>query len=81
MDTEAGFPFGGNVIHLPDHRMFICMGSDYPKRLIVNREQKILWVHYLKWMVVKKICRANITTCKDLERLIWNAEKKTGCSV
>lgn len=82
-NTENGFPFGGNVIELPDRSMFICMGSDYPKLLIVNRQKKVLWSAILEkydnnrkiWSVAQKIYRANMISRKELEYLIWNAEK------
>jgi len=81
-DVADEFPFGGNAIELPDSSMFICMGSDYPKLLIVTQQKKILWSALPEryepdrnaWSVTKKIYRANIISRKELERLIWNAE-------
>ena len=78
-----GFPFGGNVLELPHKSIFVCMGSDYPKLFIVNRKKELLWSAILEkfdiaastWIPVKKIYRANIINRKELEQLIWNAEK------
>ena len=37
------FNVGGNVFELPDKDIFCCMGSDYSKTLIVDRDKKIVW--------------------------------------
>lgn len=76
------YPGGGNALELPDRNMFICMGSDYSKLLIVTRQKKILWSalpeRYLetdeKWAPMHEY-RANIITRAQLEHMIWSAEK------
>jgi len=77
------FYSGGSALELPDRSMFVCMGSDYSKVFIVNRDKKILWSalpeRYMEnesWTPIKEY-RANIITRKDLEHLIWNAETYT----
>ena len=78
----GGFPYGGNGIALGNGDMFLCMGSDYPKVEIVNKEQQLLWRALpekydstgKEWMPAKKIYRANIISRKDLERLIWHGD-------
>ena len=80
----GGFPSGGVGIELADRSMFICMATDYPKLLIVNRDKEILWsalpekydVNDKRWRGIKKTYRANIISRTDLEQLIWNAAKK-----
>ncbi|MCW3122324.1 MAG: hypothetical protein JWQ38_1816 [Flavipsychrobacter sp.] len=37
------FPSGGNVSELPDHSLFVCMGSQYSKVFIVGMDKKIYW--------------------------------------
>lgn len=39
----TNFLSGGNVTELPDGSMFVCMGGNYSKVFIVNKEKKILW--------------------------------------
>jgi len=77
------FESGGSVTELPDHTFFVCMGSDYAKMLIVNREGKILWsalpenlVPVEKKWYVHKQDRACIISKKDFEKLVWRAEKE-----
>ena len=78
---KRGFYSGGIGIELPDRSMFICLGSDYAKLMIVNRDKKTLWSAlpetYSKdrktWEPSGKIYRANLITRKDLERLIWSS--------
>ncbi len=74
-----GFYSGGIGMELPDRSMFICLGSDYAKLMIVSREKKILWSALPEtysndrktWEPTGKIYRANIISRKDLERMIW----------
>ncbi len=37
------FNSGGNVTILDDESLFVCMGGDYSKVFIVNKDKKILW--------------------------------------
>jgi hypothetical protein len=75
------FGAGGNTIELPDRDVFINMGSEYSRLLIVNREKQILWSglpeRFMEpdgiWTSIKEY-RANIISRKDLEAMIWNAE-------
>jgi len=39
----GGFASGGLGIELADRSMFIAMGSDYPKLLLVDRDKHVLW--------------------------------------
>jgi arylsulfotransferase ASST len=78
-----GFPSGGNVMELPDSSLFICMGSDYAKLLIVNRDKKVLWSALpekydegdKKWKVPARMYRANIISRQGLEQMIEVAVK------
>lgn len=78
-----GFYSGGIGIELPDRSMFICLGSDYAKLLIVNRDKKTLWsalpetysTDRKKWEPSGKIYRAGIISRKELEHMIWNTGK------
>ncbi len=77
------FPSGGNVIELPDYSFFVCMGSEYSKMFIVNRDKEVLWSalpekHHESEPDFRgnRNYRANIITRKYLEQLIWSAEKK-----
>ena len=80
---SGGFPSGGTAIELPDHSMFICLASDYPKLLIVGKDKKVSWSAIpelydpvtKKWDVPKRTYRANIIDRKGLERMIWAAGK------
>ena len=82
VSTPGGFPSGGNATELPDGSMYICMGSDYGKCLIVSRDKQILWSALPEkydaeekiWKVPKKTYRSAIISRKDLERMIWNIE-------
>ena len=70
------------ILELPDGNLFVCMGSEFSKLFIVNRGKKVLWSalpeRYIepdtKW-VPNHEYRANIISRKDLEQIIWNAEK------
>lgn len=73
------FNVGGSVFELPDRSIFCCMGSDYSKTFIVNRDKKILWCAQpeiwhskdKKWAKQFEY-RASIITREELEHLIWN---------
>jgi arylsulfotransferase ASST len=75
------FPGGGSVLELPDRSLFVCMGSDYSKIFIVNRNKEILWSalpetyvpNERRWKGTRQY-RANIISRHDMERLIWNSE-------
>ncbi len=77
---------GGNVVELPDNSMFVCMGSQFSKVFIVNMDKKILWsaasekwnAGNNKWECIPQYRASMITTRKEMEQLIWNAEMKKG---
>ena len=81
-NNNRKFTSGGNVIELPDHSLFVCMGSFYSKVFIVSRDKKVLWSalpeKYIpadkKWYPFHQ-SRANIVTRQQVENLIWNSEK------
>ncbi len=80
-DYPKKFTSGGNVLELPDHSLLVCMGTDYSKLFIVNRDKEILWSalpeRYMddkkKWAPVRQY-RTNIISRIDLEKIIWNTE-------
>lgn len=93
LDKEAikdkSFPIfgtGGNLVELPDQSIFVCMGGNYAKDLIVSRDKKILWSAIMekwdadekKWKSVGEYRSSIVSDRKALERLIWKAatEKK-----
>ncbi len=77
------FHSGGSVQELPDGSILAMMGDPYSKIFIVDRNKKELWSALAskydpkknKW-VYGEYYRASMVTRKELERLIWNAEKK-----
>ena len=78
------FHSGGNVLELPDRSMFVSMSIPYCKVFIVSHDKKILWSAVTekfdtltqKWSPPIELYRASIITSrKQLEQLIWNAEK------
>jgi len=82
-EYKRGFYSGGIATELTDGSFFICMGSDFPKLQIVNRDKKTLWCALpemrskdgKEWVPFEKIYRGNLITRKELELLIWAAEK------
>ena len=78
---QKRFLSAGNVIELADRSMFVCMGSEYSKLFIVNKEKEVLWsalpeiysLQESKW-VVNRQDRCNIISRRQLEELIWKAE-------
>ena len=80
---KKAFTSGGNVLELPDQSMFVSMGYPYCQTLIVSHDKKILWCAVpekyntveKKWHLPDQLYRASIITRKDLEQLIWNAQK------
>jgi hypothetical protein len=80
-DIKGG---GGNVMELPDHSLFVCMGAlSYCKLFIVDRAKEILWSaipeKYFpseqKWIIVPQYRASIFEGEKNIEKLIWNAEK------
>jgi len=75
------YSYGGNVVALADSSMFVCMGSHYPKMLILNRDKQILWSAVPekynkdtnKWEIHEMLYRGNIISRESLERMIWAA--------
>lgn len=78
---KGNFGSGGNVIELPNRTLFVCMGSEYSKTFIIDREKNILWSVLPerlmepdnKWVPIHEY-RANIISRAELERMIWKAE-------
>jgi arylsulfotransferase ASST len=78
------FPTGGSAMELPDSCLFICMGSEYGRNLLVNRDKKILWSglpqvyreDLQKWVEPPKTYRSCIISRKELEKMIWYAVDK-----
>ncbi len=77
------FNSGGNVIELADSTLYINMGSQYSKLLIINRNKKILWSampeRFIEtdkiWAPIHQY-RTNIIDRKELEKMIWRAEEE-----
>ena len=73
----------GNVIELPGQAMFVSMGPPYSKVFIVSKDKKVIWSaipekydnNIKKWTPVDIYRASIILTRKDLEKLIWVAEK------
>jgi hypothetical protein len=80
--TTTGLNAGGNVTELPGQCVFASMGMQYSKLFIVNRNKEIVWSamsekwdeQQKKWQMTSSYKASIITTRKDLEQLIWNAE-------
>jgi len=79
------WPFGGNVIELPDTSLFVCMGGNYSKLFILNKNKKIVWsalpekwdLHENKWIPSPVGYRASvITDHQALEKLVWSMDIK-----
>jgi hypothetical protein len=81
--SSLKFKTGGSVSELPDQSLLCCMGGNYSKIFIVNREKKILWSAIpeqwnemeRKWKR-KNGYHASIITRKELESLIWGEPLK-----
>lgn len=85
--VEDGYPrqflSGGNALELPGGEMFISMGGNYSKVLIVSMDKKILWSalperwnsRKKKWENIHE-SRSSIISREQLEDLIWNSEKE-----
>lgn len=78
------FASGGNLMELPDHSLFVNMGSKYSKLFIMNRDKKMFWAALperyiesdLKWATMHEY-RATIISRQELEKFIWNGEATT----
>jgi len=78
------FPTGGNVVELPDHSLFVNMSTAYSKVFILDEDKKVLWSAIpekwiessKRWLMVYDYRASMITSRKELEKLIWNAETK-----
>ena len=78
------FPNGGNVTELPDHSLFVNMSTAYSKVFLLDEDKEVLWSaipekwneHGKRWLMVYDYRASIITSRKDLEKLIWNAETK-----
>ena len=77
------FTSGGNVFELPDRSIFISISGNSGRALIVSPHQSILWsavseryaAATKKWIPNDPYRMSIIPSRKDLEQLIWNAEK------
>ena len=82
---NPNFVSGGNVLELQDGSIFVSMGSPYSKAFIVDQNKQILWSAISekynrdneKWEPFKQlnVYRASIIGRKQLEEMIWKAEK------
>ena len=80
--TNKIFNSGGNVIELSNRSLFVNMGSMYSKLFIVNPQKKLQWSALpekimepeMKWVPMHEY-RATIITRKEMEQMIWNAQK------
>jgi len=82
-DKHKSFGQGGNVVELNDGSLLVCMGSNYGKTFIIDKQGKVLWSALPKWSdgiengaphCVPQY-RANIIQGKkQLEQLIWSAQ-------
>ncbi len=81
---QAAISTGGNVIELPDESFLVCMGKPYGTSFIVGKDKKILWSGIPErfnmdtniWERIPQNRSSIITTRKELEQLIWNAENQ-----
>ncbi len=74
---------GGSVYELPDHSVFACVNYLYTSLFIADAKKNIWWRAFSEtYNAVDKTWnpsyqyRASMITSKQLESLIWNAEKK-----
>lgn len=75
------FGHGGSVKELEDGSVFVCMGSDYSKLFIVNKEKQVEWsalpeiyrAGESRWALQTQD-RANLFSRREMEDLVWNAE-------
>ena len=75
---------GGNVIELPDGSMFVCMGNQYSKTMIIGTDKKTIWsamperwvADQKKWELIPEYRGSIILNEDELGRLIWNKETK-----
>jgi hypothetical protein len=82
--TQYQFTFGGNVVELPGHEIFVSMSTLYSRALIVSPEKKILWSaiperwnkETKRWENVFQYKASLINSRKELEKFIWNQEEK-----
>ena len=83
VEAEASkkFSSGGSVTELPNGLVYICMGSDYPKFMIINKNKEILWsalpqLYYPieKLWRTRKQDRSCIITRSSFEKMVWEGE-------
>ncbi len=77
------FDTGGSIQELPDRSLLCCMGGNYGKVFIVDRNKKVRWSALPeKWDPTTRTWlprpgyRASLITRKELESLIWNEPVK-----
>lgn len=81
-DYPHVFGAGGSMQELPDGSFYVCMGNEYSKMFIVDRDKKVKWSalpeRYIptegRW-VGNRQYRVNHIDRSQLEQLIWCAEK------
>ena len=74
---------GGSAHELADGSFFVMMGRQCPKMWIINRDKQVVWSAVPekfdsargRWALYTGIYRAGICSRKDIEGLIWKAEK------
>ncbi len=84
-NDTAGFISGGDVLELEDQSIFVSMGIPYCKLFIVDIAKHEEWSAIPekfdgdrdKWMPFSRenLYRASFVSRKQLEEMIWNAEK------
>ena len=85
MDKDKlSFLAGGGVIELPGEELLVTVSNPSNQVFIVNTNKKILWraipekydAASKKWQLPNGLFHASLVSRKELETLIWNAQKK-----
>lgn len=80
---QAKFISGGNVSELQGGALFVSMGAPYCKTFIVNADKQLLWsaipqrydATKKQWQYFADLYRASMVTKKQLDQLIWGANR------
>ena len=75
---------GGSFFELPDKNFFVTTGQAFGEFFIISRDKKIIWraIHQKKniekntWETISNYRASIIVSKKDLEKLIWQTNKK-----
>jgi hypothetical protein len=81
--VHGGYPSGGNVAELPGNEILVSMAYPDSKVFITGLNKEILWssvtekwnASSAKWESVNLYRASIIPSRKELEALVWNAEK------